>query len=148
MPQETLESLLEYKEQLNLSASHFLELSELLSDYCRKTNVSAANLLKKPPFTDFLNNDSLTLHSRTELFKSTLKELRLPTLTTLNKHMSSLVDTLNLPQQVSINWDKTLENPGIDLSVKLTSKDELATFVSYLNNPDSLSGMSDMLELQ
>lgn len=148
MSPDILNSLLDFRDVLNLSASHFLEISELLSDYCRKTNLSVSELLKKDDMSSILNQETLTLHQRTEQLKLRLKERRLPTLTHVNKHMSSLVESLQLPQHMSVTWDTTLENPGLDLNVKLSKKEDLSNLLSFLNKPNSLTGMSDILELQ
>jgi hypothetical protein len=148
MPSDVLDTLLGFKDRLNLSASHFLELSELLADYARKTNLSVKDILNKEALRSIMDDDSLTQHHRTEKLKHELKTLRLPILSELNTSMASLVSSMNLPQHVNVTWDTTLENPGIDLNVKLTSKEELNTFINSLNAPNAVSGISDLLELQ
>lgn len=148
MEPHILSALLEYKDRLNLSASHFLELSELLSDYGRKTNLSAQETLKKSPLDALLANDSLNQNQRTDQLKRELKLLRLPVLSELNHTMTSLVASMDLPSHMTLDWDKTLENPGLDLNVKINSKDDLKSVAAYIQQHPTLSGMSDMLELQ
>lgn len=133
---ELIQSILSLQPTIHLTASIFLELMELSSDYQRSQNQPIEKLLSSEEIKNILTEPTQTATEKTKELKAHLQQKRFPILTEINTKMNQIKANLNLPQNISLQWDKSLEIKALTLQIILKDPKEWDPILSKLNHPN------------
>jgi hypothetical protein len=145
LPQNLLLTILSWQAEINLTLSIILELVENINDYLRGQNSTLAQFLKTKAFSVIMSSD-LSNHEKTAQLRVYVKQLRFPILTQTNAKLAKIKQRLNLPSNLNLTWDQTLENKAVNLQVKLISTDEVKDIVTYLTKQNTKIGINEILD--
>lgn len=127
--------------QYQLSASLFLETVDTLQDVTYNTNQSLTELLKSSPFRPQSNTNP------TESLKNWLRQLKNPTITEINTTIQNTIQNCDLPENIKINWDKSCEEKQTEITLTITSPDQLKTLNTALQSDTVNQSIHKILDL-
>ncbi|HEK85104.1 MAG: ParB N-terminal domain-containing protein [Candidatus Saccharicenans sp.] len=127
----------ERKEILNLisgiSHSQQKEIIEWLYILKKRLKKDVAAILAEPEISCLLNlPDKRSLKVADQLI-SILKKKVSPLVEQIGEQVKKEIKKMNLPPQVKVNFDSTLERPDLKVSFEVSSKEELQKIISGLN---------------
>jgi hypothetical protein len=117
-PVDLLKQILKWKSVLQLTASTMDEIASNLKDYLKLHNKTISDFILETDVREILDS-SLSPRDKTERFRQFLYIKRFPTLSVMNDRIEKTVGKLDLPGEIRINWDKTLENKNVNLSINI-----------------------------
>ncbi len=123
LPMNIIHLLMEWQDGLHLTASVLDEIGSGLRDCTRREKVDLAEFVKKSGFEDVITS-GLSPREKTEEIRRILRERRYPILTETNRRLEERFERINLPEGVSIKWDRTLENREVKVEFSMRSADE------------------------
>ncbi len=130
-----LEQLAEWTSMLHLTASTMDEIAVNLRDYLKAKNRNIEDFVKEPDLLEILDS-SLSPRGKTEKLRQLLYLKRFPTLSHVNDKIYKTIEKLNLPEQIIIKWDNTLENKNVDLNIHLNDPKKWNRLLETLNSKE------------
>jgi len=115
-PVEVLEAIIRWKPYLHLSASILDELASNLKDCLRMNDTTLERFVRESGIQEIIESASSPRDRTTEL-RNRIRALRYPVLTEVNERIEKAVKRLDLPEGLTIEWDRTLENRGVRLNI-------------------------------
>lgn len=144
-PDDLIDLLVHWISCLPLTASTFEEIAAHLRAYLRREGMSAEDFVNSPDVQDIFSS-SMSPRAKTEKLRGLIRRRQLPVLTAANDRIAKTVHALGLPKDISLQWDKTLENREIRLSVTLRRADDWSETVQHLSSPELAAAMKTILE--
>ena len=139
-----LEQLAEWKSILHLTASTLDEIAVNLRDYLKAENRNMEDFLKEPDLLEILDS-SLSPRDKTDKLRQLLYLKRFPTLSNVNDKICDTIEKLNLPDQIIIKWDNTLENKNVDLNIHLNDPKKWNRLLDTLNSKEIKDALGSIL---
>jgi len=139
-----LEQLAEWKSILHLTASTLDEIAVNLRDYLKAENRNMEDFLKEPDLLEILDS-SLSPRDKTDKLRQLLYLKRFPTLSNVNDKICDTIEKLNLPEQIIIKWDNTLENKNVDLNIHLNDPKKWNRLLDTLNSKKIKDALGSIL---
>ena len=139
-----LEQLEEWKSILHFTASTLDEIAVNLRDYLKAKNRNMEDFLKEPDLLEILDS-SLSPRDKTEKLRQLLYLKRFPTLSNVNNKICDTIEKLNLPEQIIIKWDNTLENKNVDLNIHLNDPKKWNRLLDTLNSKKIKDALGSIL---
>jgi len=136
-PGDIIDQVLKWQSSIHLTASVLDEIASNLRDYLKVSGKGLKDFLCEPEVKEVFH-DSMNIRERTERLRNLLKQRKFPILTEVNLRIQESINSLNLPDGISMDWDRTLENKGLDITVKLKDPAQWTDMVSKLKS-DSIS---------
>ncbi len=129
---EIITLYLDNADYFHFSARYLDELLTLTSDTLNRNEHTLSSIIDI--ISSVKSKSSLSPQQKTNQLKTQLIELAYPTLTQKNKELDNLANTIPKNKNINLNWDRTLENKGVNLNITLTKDKDIDTLLSYLNN--------------
>jgi hypothetical protein len=134
-PPEVLQQLVQWNADLHLTASVMDEIASGLKDYLAFQNLRLEEFLADPE-VDSLLCSSLSPRSKTEKLRQLLYEKRFPVLSQANAKIRECIENLKLPGNMTIDWDRTLENRRIGITLQLNDGKQWPEILKRLGKDD------------
>ncbi len=141
---EMLQRVFALRQHLSLSASVLEEILSSLRDISRMHETDCNDILDSGEARHILEED-IPGTARTARFRNFLKELRQPVLTEVNARIMSGIREMNLPGNVRVDYDKTLENRNVTIVISVKNRDELERGVRAVSHSKTLNGIMEIL---
>ncbi|MBC8412413.1 hypothetical protein H8E50_01915 [bacterium] len=143
-PVELLNMTLKWQTALQLSASVFIELASGVRDYMRAGQHSLQAFLDEPDVNELLES-SMAPKDKTECFRRLLQIKRYPILTDVQTRINDRISNMDLPKEVCINWDQTLENKKLDIKISIQNGAEWRKAIASLNSDQAEDYLREIL---
>lgn len=127
IPHDILNTVSEWQTTLPITTSNFIKFTQMLRDICKRENTTIRDLIK----TNKLKKENM---KKINLITLNLHELCYPIQTQTNMKIETQIKDLNLPKNIEITWDKTLENKGLTLKVEIRSPQDMKDLTEKLKN--------------
>jgi hypothetical protein len=144
-PGELLETLIKWKSVLQLTASILDEIASNINDYMKRENKKVDDLLAEPEVQEIFDS-SLSPREKTEQFRRILYLKKFPLLSSSNSRIEDFVKSVNLPGEVKINWDRTLENKRLDINILINDPLKWSGILATLQSGELKSAIESILE--
>jgi len=144
-PRELLGTLIEWKSVLQLTASTLDEIASNINDYMKRENKKVDDLLAEPNVQEIFDS-SLSPREKTEQFRRILYLKKFPLLSSSNSRIEDFVESVNLPREVKINWDRTLENKKLDINILINDPLKWAGILATLQSEELKGAIESILE--
>lgn len=144
-PADLLKKLIEWKSVLQLTASTMDEIASNLKDYLKLHNKKIRDFAMEPDVREILDS-SLSPRDKTERFRQFLYIKRFPTLAAVNGKIEKTVGKLDLPGEIRINWDRTLENKNVNISINIKDPDQWQTLVQKIKSDEVKRAVRSILD--
>jgi hypothetical protein len=142
---DILNQLIRWKSTLQLTASTLDEIASHLRDYLRANNKSLKDFLAEPDVEEVLES-SLSQREKTEKLRQLLYLKRFPTLSAVNANIRQIIKQLQLPKEIQITWDSTLENKNVDVRLNINDPQKLQVVLDTLASSDVKKAVQSMLD--
>jgi ParB-like chromosome segregation protein Spo0J len=143
--QDLLEQLIEWNSVLQLTASTMDEIASNLKDYLRSSNKNIKDFLSAPGIEEILDS-SLSTRDKTERLRQAIFIKQFPVLSSINERIKKTVEDLNTPKEMSINWDRTLENKNVNLNINVQSPEKWQGILNSLKSKEIKKAIESILE--
>jgi hypothetical protein len=97
------------------------EIASNLRDYLKSRNKRLKEFLVEPEVSSLMRS-SLNSRSKTEKLRQLLYSGRFPILSEANTRIRGYIKKLELPEGLTIDWDRTLENKRVDFHLSLRNR--------------------------
>ncbi len=144
-PADILRQLMQWRNELALSASILDETASNLNDYLRGNNRTMDDFLSEPDVREVMQSD-LSPRDKTARLRRLIYMKRFPVLTASNARIRETVGRLNLPDGISVNWDATLENRNVNLSVDINDVKQWRPLIEALSSGEVEKAVESILE--
>ena len=144
-PEDILRQLMGWRPVLQLTASTLDEISSNLKDYLRSQNKTIKAFSCEPEVKEIIQS-TLSPRDKTERLRRLIYMKRFPVLSETNARIGEKVSQLNLPEGISINWDRTLENKNVDITVHVQEPANMTELLNTLNSAEMKKAVEGILD--
>jgi hypothetical protein len=144
-PDEIINQVLKWKSLIHLTASIMDEIAVNLRDYLKASGKGLKDFLCEAEIKEVLDG-SLNIRERTERLRNLLIQKKFPILTEVNSRIQGSVDSLNLPEEIIMDWDRTLENKRLDITLNLKDPAQWPDMVSKLKSDSIHEAINKILD--
>jgi hypothetical protein len=144
-PVDILRQIIKWKSVLQLTASTMDEIASNLKDYLRLNNKKIIDFIRESEVREILDS-SLSPRDKTERFRWFLYIKRFPTLSDVNERIEETVKRLNLPGGIRINWDKTLENKNVNISINIKDHKQWDVLLNRIKSEEIKKAVKSILD--
>ncbi len=117
-PLDLLMQIIKWKSTIQLTASILDEIASNLKDYLKLHRKDINDFLSGSEINEILES-SLSPRDKTDKIRKYIYMMRYPVLSETNDKIGSVIEDLNLPGNISINWDRSLENKKLDIGIEV-----------------------------
>jgi len=142
---DILNQLIKWKCTLQLTASTLDEIASHLRDYLKASNKSMKDFLVETDVEDVLES-SLSQRDKTEKLRQLLYLKRFPILSAVNTNIGNIIKQLQLPKEIQITWDRTLENKNVDVTANIKDPQKWQLLLDTLSSPDVKKAVQSILD--
>ena len=136
---------MEWKSVLQLTASTLDEIASNINDYMKRENKKVDDLLAEPEVQEIFDS-SLSPREKTEQFRQLLHLRKFPLLSAANSRIEASVKLTNLPREVKINWDRTLENKKLDINILINDPLKWSKILAALQSDELKTAIESILD--
>jgi hypothetical protein len=144
-PENLLMKLITWKSVFHLTASTLDEIASGLRDYLKSQHKTIDDFISEPEVREIVRS-SLSPRDRTEQFRHLIYKKRFPILSEANTRIKKTVERLSLPEEITISWDKTLENRNVDITIHVQDTRKWTGLLDILNSNIMKHAIKDILE--
>ncbi len=143
-PRDLITQILQWRSSLHLTASTLDEITSNLRDYLKKENRSLKDFIADDEIQELFDS-SLNPREKTEAFRKLLYIKRFPVLSETNNRIIKTVSNLNLPKEVRVNWDCTLENKNVNVSLNIKDPDQWQSTLKSIDSEEFIEAIKAVL---
>ena len=144
-PEDILLQLMRWRPDIQLTASTMDELASNLKDFLRVQNRTINDLVLENEVQEIIRS-SMSPRDKTERLRKFIHAKRFPVLTETNKRIEDTISELNLPERITVKWDRTLENRHLEVTVHVSKAEQLAELLTTLNSAKVKKAVKDILD--
>ncbi|RJQ54838.1 MAG: hypothetical protein C4526_04625 [Nitrospiraceae bacterium] len=144
-PEEILSQLMAWRPDIQLTASIMDEIASNLKDYLRAQNKTIADFPGEPGVAEIMGSTQ-SPRDKTERLRELIRRKRFPVLSGVQVKMDKTVEGLNLPREISLEWDRTLENKNVDVTVHLKDIKEFDGLLDKVSSPEMKKALENLLD--
>ena len=144
-PEDILLQLMRWRHYIQLTASTMDELASNLKDHLKAHKRTVEDFLLENEVQDIIQS-SMSPRDKTERMRSLIYMKRFPVLSEINTRIGEKISQLNLPKGISVNWDRTLENKNVDITVHLEEPEKMTELIHKLNSSEMKKAIEDILD--
>lgn len=144
-PRELLETLMKWKSVLQLTASTLDEIASHMNDYMKREHKKVDDLLAEPEVQEIFDS-SLSPREKTEQFRNLLHLRKFPLLSASNSRIEETVQLTNMPKEVKINWDRTLENKKLGINIVINDPLKWSGILTALQSDELKTAIESILD--
>jgi hypothetical protein len=144
-PQDLLTELLKWKSSIQLTASILDEIASNLKDYFKRENRSISDFIGDHDVREIFDS-SLSPRDKTDKLRQIIRIKRFPVLSETNARMMKTIEDLNLPKGIRVNWDCTLENKNVNLTLNIHNPDQWQNLLMSLQSEEVKEALKSVLD--
>ncbi len=144
-PEDILLQLMQWRSGIQLTASTMNELASNLKDHMRAQHRTIKDLVLENEVQEVIQS-SMSPRDKTERLRKLIHAKRFPVLSEINTRIEEKVSQLNLPESISVNWDRTLENKNVGIAVRLHDHGQFEGLLKILDSPEVGKIVKDILD--
>ncbi len=121
------------------------EIASNLRDYLRAEGKTIHDFISETEVEQILRS-SMQPKNKMERLRELIASRRFPILTEVNERIEKKVRGLNLPGEMTVNWDRTLENMRVDIAIRLQGMDSWAETVKRIQTEGMENTLRQILD--
>ena len=144
-PQDLLVQLINWKSILQFTASTLDEIASNLKNYLKRENKKISDFMSEPDIQELFDS-SLKPRDKTDKLRRLILLKQYPILSDKNAGIQKTVESLKLPRGAVINWDRTLENKNINISVNINDPERWQDVLEALSSDEVKKAIEAILD--
>lgn len=145
-PYDILFNLIRWKSLLPFTASTFEEIASNLRDYLKANDKTIDDFLSDKEVQKILTSDMKLPRQKLEQLRGLIFAKKFPMLCSANEKIKDVVSKLNLPKEINISWDKTLENKGVEVRFSINKIEVWKNILDSFNLKTFESALTAILD--
>ncbi len=133
--------------QLQIRSVELSEIARMLYEISKKDETDIHTIYRNLDIEKIIKNEDWTRSQKITKIKERLYEKRYPRLHAWNNDLQNLNKTMKLPEKTRLQWDRSLERPGIDLRCQIQSTEDIKTIVEVLSKNENQESIARMLKI-
>lgn len=134
-PRELIAQLVKWKSSLHLTASTMDEIASNLNDYLKREKIRISDFLADPDLQELLDS-SLSPREKTDRLRHLIHMKKFPVLSQANNRIQKTIEDIQLPRDIRVNWDHTLENKNLNITIDIKDPMQWQALLKSLNSED------------
>ncbi len=139
--------LAELGSQLQVRSVELSEIAKMLHEISKKDETNVFSIYRNLDIKKMINNENWTRSQKISRIRELLHEKRYPSLHTWNSDLQNLKKSLKFPEKIYLQWDCSLERPGIDLRCRIQSIEDIRTIIEVLSKKENQENITRMLKI-
>lgn len=123
-----------------------LEICGQIHEIARRDKLTIPDLNRNLAVQDLLKSDAPRNQKIGEL-KYRIHQSRFPKLTEWNRSIETSAKSLGLPKSVQLKWDRTLEEPGVQIHATVRSVEEIQNLTGMLSSRDAEKSLNALFHI-
>ncbi|MBI5740699.1 MAG: ParB N-terminal domain-containing protein [Nitrospirae bacterium] len=144
-PEEILSQLMAWRADIQLTASIMDEIASNLKDHLRAQNETLGDFMNEEGLAEIFQS-ALSPRDKTERLRELVRSKRFPILSGVQAKMDKTVEGLKLPGEISLDWDRTLENRNVDITVHLKDIKSFDVLLEKVSSPEMKKAVENLLD--
>jgi hypothetical protein len=132
---------------LQIRSVELLDITQHLLDIARREGSPMHAVFEDLKIISILQDEDVSRNRKLETIKSILKERKYPRLNAWNRQLSGFRSQLNLPENVLLNWDPTLEGPGLRFQGTIRSREDVEKVVLFFSDEGNRKTLNSMMKI-
>lgn len=132
---------------LQIRSVELSEIMKFLWEISRKDETSILKIFHNVNIKKIAKNKNLTRSQKIIKIKEKLHGLRYPHLHNWNDKLQHLKQSMKLPDEIHLQWDRSLERPGMQLRCHIQSTEDINAIVDNLAEQKNQEAIQQMLEI-
>jgi hypothetical protein len=145
LPEKLLLQIIDWKSDLQLTASIMDEIASNLKDYLKRENKSIDDFVSGQDVQEIFDS-SLSPREKTDKLRQLINLKRFPILSQKNSAIQASVDELSLPKGMTIDWDRSLENKNIHVSLNIRDLSKWQGLLETLSSAEVKKALESILD--
>lgn len=142
---DILLQLIKWMPVLQFTASTLDEIASNLKDYLKKEHKKISDFLVEPDIQELFDS-SLSPRDKTEKLRRLIHLKQFPILFDKNSKIHKAVENLKLPREINVDWDRTLENKNITISLNVRDPLKWRGLLDELNSEEVKKAIEAILD--
>jgi len=138
--------LIDIAEEFKLRGLELQNIVTDLKEISRRDNQSIYRILKGMNLPQFLQAASGSRSNRLSQLKKLIREKRYPELMKINQELKIIKKELRINCPHCLNWDESLERPGLRLLLDITGPEEIQCLIRDLSNRRNIFLLTRLLK--
>ncbi|RJQ44722.1 MAG: hypothetical protein C4538_09630 [Nitrospiraceae bacterium] len=144
-PEEILLQVMAWGRDIQLTASVLEEIASNLKDYLRAQKITLKDFLDELALQGIICS-SLSPRDKAERLREFIRLKRFPILSEVNARMEKTVESMHLPKEISLSWDRTLENRNVDVTIHMKDISEYDGLLKTLDSSEMKQAVERILD--
>lgn len=139
-------SAVDMANRLGLRGVELAEILYWIRDIRVRENQSFEAIVRNDRIDELLNDAETPRSQRVYRFKEILKKQRYPKLHRWNQRLEDLRNSLHLPEEAKMSWDRSLEAEGIQLNLVFRSMEQVDALIEVFTNKTNRRNLEKMFK--
>ena len=144
-PKDLLCKLIQWKDLLSFTASIFEEIASNLRDYLKAHDKTIDDVLSDREVQEIFTSNKTSPRQKLEQLRRLIHVKKSPTLCKVNEKIEYFVKELNLPKNITLSWDRALENKYVEVKFFIQKPEEWKTALDRCSQSSFESTLSSIL---
>lgn len=123
------------------------ELAEQVYEISRREELTVEAVVEDVGIAGAIQNADLNRNEKVIKVKELLRWKRYPRLVSWNEKIRSILDEIGLPPFVHLDWDPSLESPGLRMEVQIRTPEDVEALVRFLSIQGNRDRLKAVLEI-
>ncbi len=146
VPEGILSTLVDWQHTIHLTARVFEEFALVMRECLLRDEMELEEFVDETGIKEILLLD-LPPRRKTEMIRDVLERRRYPSLTEINQKIEGILREMNLPEGIQIDWDRTLEERGIKILLRVRDPEDLRTLLQRLGSCEMEKPLKEIFRL-
>ena len=123
-----------------------IEMGTQLRESAKRDGVSMQSLVESLGIPDLFMSD-MTRGRKIQVIKQRIMRSRFPKLTEWNASIELSSKSITLPENAQLQWNKSLETPGLQLNANLKSNEDVQNLIDGLSSGKARTQLNVLFDL-
>jgi len=133
--------------ELDIRGVELLSILAAFQDIAGREGLSVTQISEKLGCPKIMMDSQRTRQQRIARIRAELERRQYPKLYAWNESLENLKKEMELPEQVRLSWDRSLESPGICITLDIRSIEALREALRHLTKQQNQKRIEDMLSV-
>lgn len=133
--------------ELDIRSVELSSMMEAFQDIVGRDGISVTQVSERLGCPKIVMDSQRTRQQRIARIRAELEKRQYPKLYAWNESLENLMKKMEFPEQVRLSWDRSLESPGIHITLDIRSVEALREALRHLTKQQNQKRIEDMLRV-
>jgi hypothetical protein len=133
--------------KLQIRSVELSEIGKMLHEISKKDETDILTIYRNWDIEKIIKNEDWSRSQKVMKIKKHLYEKRYPRLYAWNSDLQRLKKSMKFSEKIRLQWDRSLEHPGIHLECQIQSIEDIRMILAELSKNENQKNIKQMLEM-